>query len=97
MAGSHRRAGCLRLDADQYLGGHAGALDTKASLSKRMETYQALRDNVDGMVRQGKTLAEIKAAMGDPPKDPSGCRGIPYPSFGEMSYHARIGKDQELK
>jgi cyclase len=89
--------GMLDLDADRYLGGHAMALDTRDTLRKRLETLQALRDNVDGMVRLGKSLAEIKAAMGDPPKDPSGCRGIPYPSFGEISYHARVSKDQELK
>jgi hypothetical protein len=87
----------LDLDADRYLGGHAAALDTDDTLRKCLETLQALGDNVDGRVRLGKSLAESKAAMGDPAKDPSRRRRISYPSFGEISYHARVSKDQELK
>jgi hypothetical protein len=35
--------------------------------------------------------------MGDPAKDPSGCRGIPYPSLVEVEFNARTGRNNELK
>jgi cyclase len=89
--------GLLSLPAERYLGGHAKDFDTKASLRKRMDDYQAIRTKVDDMVDGGKSLAEVKQAMGDPAKDPSGCRGIPYPSLAEVEYHARTNANEELK
>jgi len=79
--------GLLGIDAQSYLGGHAKDLDTKDTLRERIKGYQALRDKVDGMMKDGKSLAEIKVAMGDPAKDPSGCRGIPYPSLTQDEYN----------
>lgn len=89
--------GLLGLPADRYLGGHAPDFDTKATLRTRIAGYQAIRDKVDALVAAGKTLPEIKMAMGDPAKDASGCRGIPYPSLAEVEYNARLRRDQELK
>jgi cyclase len=89
--------GLLSLDADRYVGGHAKELDTKASLQKRIAEYQATREKVDAMVDAGKSLAEVKAAMGDPAKDVSGCRGVPYQSLSEVAYHAHENRRQELK
>lgn len=90
-------AGLLSLGADHYLGGHAQDLDTKASLRARIEAHRAVRDQVDDLVKDGKSLSEIKVALHDPPKDPSGCRGIPYQSLAEVEYHERVNRNQELK
>ncbi len=87
----------LALDATRYLGGHAKDFDTRASLKARMDAYQATKDKVDALVDSGKTLAETKAAMGDPAKDPSGCRGIPYPSLAEVEFNERTDHNQQLK
>jgi cyclase len=87
----------LALNADHYLGGHAKELDTKDTLRKRIADYQATRDKVNTMVDAGQSLSEVKAAMGDPPNDASGCRGIPYQSLAETAYHARENQRQELK
>lgn len=89
--------GLLALDATGYVGGHARELDTKDSVKKRMAGYQATRDKVNALVAEGKTLPEVKTAMGDPAKDPSGCRGIPYPSLAEVQFHARTNQINELK
>jgi glyoxylase-like metal-dependent hydrolase (beta-lactamase superfamily II) len=89
--------GLLALDVDSYVGGHAAALDTKVSLQKRVGDYQAQRDRVLALMKEGKTLAEVKAAAGDPPKNASGCRGIPYLSFAEVSFHSQNDKVQEVK
>ena len=89
--------GLLALDTDTYLGGHAGTTDTKASLQKRIDGYQAIRDKVDGLMKEGKSLADVKIAMGDPAKNPSGCRGIPYPSLAEVEYQAQTDKNTEIK
>jgi glyoxylase-like metal-dependent hydrolase (beta-lactamase superfamily II) len=87
----------LSLNADHYVGGHATELDTKESLRRRVADYQATRDKVSGMMDAGRSLSEIKTALGDPPKDASGCRGIPYQSLVEVAYHAHENRLQELK
>jgi glyoxylase-like metal-dependent hydrolase (beta-lactamase superfamily II) len=89
--------GILDLDADKLVGGHAKEVDTKASLRERVAAYQKLRDKVDGLVDAGTSLAEVKKAMGDPATDPSGCRGIPYPSLGQVEFYEHTDRKQELK
>ncbi len=89
--------GLLALDAETYVGGHADAVDTKAGVQKRIDGYQAMRDKVDALMKENKSLAEIKTAMGDPAKSPSGCRGIPYLSFAEVEYQAQTDKTQQIK
>ncbi len=87
----------LSLNADRYVGGHATEVDTKESLRKRVADYQDTRDKVNGMMDAGRSLSEIKAALGDPPKDASGCRGIPYQSLAEVAFHAHQNRLQELE
>ena len=89
--------GLLGLEAQSYLGGHAKDLDTKDSLRERIKGYQLIRDEVDGLMKDGKSLAEVKAAMGDPAKDPSGCRGIPYPSLAQDEYNEQTDRNEQLK
>lgn len=89
--------GLLKMPVEAYLGGHAKTIDTKATLTKRRDEYAAIKGKVDPLVDSGKTLGDIKTAMGDPAKDPSGCRGIPYPSLVEVEFNARTGRNNELK
>ena len=87
----------LTLDTDTYIGGHAAKPDTKATLQGRIDGYQAAKDKINGLIKEGKSLAEIKKAMGDPEKNPSGCRGIPYLSLAEIEYMTQINRSQEIK
>ena len=89
--------GLLALDATQYVPGHAPKPDNKAELRRRVADLQAKRDKVDALVAQGKSLAEVKLAMGDPPTDAIGCRGIPFPSLGWTEYQAATARVLELK
>jgi cyclase len=87
----------LTLPEDRFLGGHAKDFESKADLRQRIAGYQASKAKIDSLVDQKKTLAEVKTAMGDPAKDASGCRGIPYPSLAEIEFHERTARNQELK
>jgi glyoxylase-like metal-dependent hydrolase (beta-lactamase superfamily II) len=89
--------GLLGLNVDSYVGGHAKELDTKESLRKRVAGYQAVRDKVEQLADAGKSLAEVKTEMGDPAKDPSGCRGIPYLSLPNVAFDEHSDRQSELK
>jgi cyclase len=89
--------GLLALDSETYIGGHAPKPDTKATLQTRIAGYQATKDKINGLIKEGKSLAEMKAAMGDPEKNPSGCRGIPYLSLTEIEYITQVNRSQEIK
>lgn len=87
----------LALHVRSYLGGHSATLDTKESLRKRISGYQEIRGKIDRLVDEGMPLGSIKAAMGDPAQDPSGCRGIPYPSLANIEFNERRDRLSELK
>ena len=72
--------GVLALNADTFVPGH-GDLQTKADLQKRLADAQARREEIKKMVAQGKSLDQIKQAVGEP--NPS---GLTYPSFTEVVY-----------
>jgi hypothetical protein len=46
--------------------GHGG-IQTKAAIQKGLDAAAAKRAKIEGLVTQGKSLEEIKAAVGDPP------------------------------
>ena len=56
--------GIAALDADTYIPGH-GNIQTKADIQKRIADAIARRDQVKALKAQGKSLDEIKAAVGD--------------------------------
>jgi cyclase len=56
--------GIIALDADTYISGH-GNIQTKADIEKRLADAIARRNQVKAMKEQGKSLDEIKAAVGD--------------------------------
>jgi cyclase len=66
--------GMIGLDADTYLTGH-GAMMTKADVQKKLDFIQAKYDKIRDMAAQGKSLDDIKTALGEstaPPPNPNG-------------------------
>jgi glyoxylase-like metal-dependent hydrolase (beta-lactamase superfamily II) len=82
--------GIVALNADQYVPGH-GDIQTKAEIEKRLNDTEAKRAKIKEMVAQGKSLDEIKAAVGDPPAAPAG-RGPSFASFTEVVYKELTAK-----
>ena len=70
--------GISALDADTYVPGH-GNIQTKAEIQKRLADAIARRDQVKTMVAQGKSLDQIKAALGDNDK-------LNYKSWTQVCY-----------
>ena len=70
--------GIIALDADTYIPGH-GNIQTKADIQKRIADAEARRAQVKEMVAQGKSLDEIKAALGDNDK-------LNYKSWTQICY-----------
>ena len=78
--------GILALDFDTIVPGH-GDLQTKAELTKRLADVTERRDKVAELVKQGKSLDEIKTAVGESTAPPAaGGRGPRFPSFTEVVY-----------
>jgi glyoxylase-like metal-dependent hydrolase (beta-lactamase superfamily II) len=76
------------LNADQFVPGH-GDVQSKASIQKRATDVAAKRAKIKDLAAQGKSLEEIKAAVGDPPPAAGrgGGRGGPaFPSFTDVVY-----------
>jgi cyclase len=91
-------SGLLALDADTYVPGHGSTVESKEGIQKRIDNNQAKRGKIAAMMNEGKSLDSIKAAMGDPTgPGPSGCRGIPFPSFTDTEYRFQISKGQAPK
>lgn len=87
----------LALNATSYIPGHGDSAETTASVRKRMDGYQSVKDRVAGLMRAGRSLAEIRAEMGEPATNGSDCRGIPVPSLSEIAYRAEQSRRQEVK
>jgi hypothetical protein len=69
--------------------GH-GDLQTKADIETRLKTTSEKRTKIIALVKEGKSLDEIRAAVGDtPPAAPAGGgRGGPaFPSLSEIVYN----------
>jgi len=76
--------GMVALNADQFVPGH-GDLQTKAAIQKRLADTEAKRAKIEDLVAQGKSLDEIRTAVGDPPPAQGG-RGPGFPSFTQVVY-----------
>lgn len=70
--------GMIGLNADNYVTGHGDIL-TKADLQRKLDATQARRDKIAAMVKDGKTLDEIKAALPDAPAPGALARGAGGP------------------
>ena len=79
--------GMVALPADRYLTGH-GDVQTKAEVEQKLASIEAKRAKIAGLVKEGKTLDEIRVAVGDPaPAQGGGQPGRPnFPSFTEVVY-----------
>jgi len=66
--------GMLALDANFYVSGH-GPMGTKVELRNRLATYEDTVAKVKALVAQGKSLAEVKEALGLPAPPPGGRGG----------------------
>jgi cyclase len=80
--------GIAALNADEFVPGH-GDVQTKAAIQKRLADTEAKRAKIKDLVAQGKSLDEIKAAVGDPPPNQGrggGRSGPNFASFTEVVY-----------
>jgi glyoxylase-like metal-dependent hydrolase (beta-lactamase superfamily II) len=64
----------IALDADTYVTGHGDVL-TKADLQRKLTATTERRNKIAAMVKEGKTLEEIKAALPDAPAPGAPARG----------------------
>jgi len=89
--------GMVGLNADMYVTGHGDVL-TKADLQRKLAAVTERRNKIAAMVKQGKSLEEIKAALPDAPAPgraaappaaaaaaPAAARG-PVPGFVDAVY-----------
>ncbi len=70
----------VALDANTYIRGHAD-VTTRDQVRAVLVRTQAKRAKIVDLVREGKSLDEIRQAAGDPPKNPSR-----FPAFTETTY-----------
>ncbi len=71
----------IALNAKTYVPGH-GDIQTKADIQSRLDATVAKRDKILALIKDGKTLPEIRAAVGDPAPAATPGRG---PAFGNLS------------
>jgi cyclase len=77
--------GIVALDADQFVPGH-GDVQVKDVLKKRVSDAEAKREKIKQLVAQGKSIDEIKTAVGDAPPAQNGGRGPAFASFTDVVY-----------
>jgi len=78
--------GILRFDADRFVPGH-GDLQTKAKIEERLSSVSRKREQVAALVKEGKSLDEIRTAVGDPAPGSGGG----FASFTEVVYRELTG------
>jgi glyoxylase-like metal-dependent hydrolase (beta-lactamase superfamily II) len=80
----------LNLDADKYVPGH-GKIASKNDIEAEMNSLQEKQDKIRSLIKEGKSLEEIKTAFGIPtsPAKPGGMR---FPSIVEVMYEELAGK-----
>ncbi len=83
--------GIVNLNADQFIPGH-GDVETKAEVQKRLDSAVAKRAKIKELVAQGKSLDEIKTAVGDAPPAQGRGRGPGFASFTDVVYRELTGK-----
>jgi glyoxylase-like metal-dependent hydrolase (beta-lactamase superfamily II) len=78
--------GITGLKSDQFVEGHGDVLN-KADVAKRLSDAEAKREKIKGLVAQGKSLDEIRKALGEPaPAAGGGGRGPGFPTFTAVVY-----------
>src|SRR5579875_4032654 len=82
--------GMVALNADQYVPGH-GNVQSKDDIQQRLAKVEAKRKQIQELAAQGKSLEEIRAAVGDPPPQPN----ARFASFTEVVYRETTNKGSE--
>jgi cyclase len=82
--------GIAALNADVFIPGH-GTPQTKADLDSRISRVEAKRTKILDWISQGKTLDEIRTAVGDPPPAANGS-GPSFPTFTDVVYRESAKK-----
>ena len=70
-----------QLDADTYVLGHA-APETKAQVEANLKSAETKRARIAELVKQGKSLDEVKQALGEVPR----ANPPPFPTYTETTY-----------
>lgn len=83
--------GMVALDADRYVMGHGGVA-TKQEVEAHLTRAVSERATIQAMVAQGKSLAEIQAAVSDPPA--TQIHGPRPDPFSAVVYRELTGKEQ---
>lgn len=83
--------GIVALNADTFVPGH-GDVQTKSDIETRLKNTEAKRAKIKELVAQGKSLEEIRTAVGDPPPPAPGGRGPVFPSFTDTVYKELTNK-----
>jgi glyoxylase-like metal-dependent hydrolase (beta-lactamase superfamily II) len=73
--------GMIGLNAETYVTGH-GDVATRADLERKLAATTERRLKIAAMVKEGKTLDEIKAALPDAPAPGAVARGAGTPAGG---------------
>lgn len=77
--------GLAGLNAETYVPGH-GDLQTKADVQQRLTKVQARREEIKKLVAQGKSLDQVKQALGE--TDTPAAPGAPqFPSYTTVVYN----------
>ena len=74
----------LSLNADRYVPGH-GNIVTKADIESELKSLQEKQDKIKDLIKQGKSLGEVKTAFGIP-NTPAKPGGFSFPSLVEVMY-----------
>ncbi len=80
----------LELNADKYVPGH-GNLVTKSDIEAEMKGLQEKQEKIRSLIREGKSLDEVKTAFGIPTA-PAKPGGMNFPSLVEVMYLELSGK-----
>jgi cyclase len=84
--------GIVGLNADQFVPGH-GNVQTKDDIQQRLTKAETKRAQIKELVGQGKSLEEIRVAVGDPPPAQGrGGRGPGFPTYTEVVYRELTNK-----
>lgn len=80
--------GIVGLDADRFVPGH-GDVQAKPEIQARLAAAIHKREQIAALVKQGKSLDEIRAAVGD--QTPAAGRGGGFASYTEVVYRELSG------
>jgi cyclase len=78
--------GIVKLNADQFVPGH-GMLQSKSDIQERLTRTEKKLAQIKALVKQGKSLEEVRMAVGDPPPAAPGGRGPNFASFTTVVYN----------